>query len=165
MDKYIQGRLKQLGVSPAQAKRKAKSKKANDLKEELVMKIMNVQGGSKFGNFLKKVGRVGRRVGSVVGNVAKKGANLAVKAVTSKPGRKILKGLREMHKDDIDPRVHLVADALGAGRKTRRKKTKKPAKKKKVSDYQKFVKKLRKKGASMPEIYILWADYKQQMGM
>ena len=166
MDKYIQGRLKQLGVSPSQAKKKANSKKAKDLKEELVMKIMHVQGGS-LGNFIKTIGRVGRKVGSVVGTIAKKGANLAVKVATSKPGRKILKGLRQMHKDDIDDRLHLVADALGAGRKTRKRKpVKKVTKgKRKLSDYQKFVKKLRKEGFTMEECRQAWKNVKAKMGM
>ena len=162
MDKYIQGRLKQLGVSPVQAKKKANSKKAKDLKEELVMKIMHVQGGS-LGNFIKTIGRVGRKVGSVVGSIAKKGANLAVKVATSKPGRKILKGLRQMHKDDIDDRLHLVADALGAGRKTRLNKVTKG--KRKLSDYQKFVKKLRKEGFTMEECRQAWKNVKSKMGM
>jgi len=165
MDKYIQERLKQLGLSPSQAKKKANSKKAKDLKEELVMKIMHVQGGSKLGNFINTIGRVGRKVGLVVGSIAKKGTNLAIKVATSKPGRKILKGLRQMHKDDIDDRLHLVADALGAGRKTRKPVKKVTKGKRKLSDYQKFVKKVRKKGFTMEECRQAWKNVKAKMGM
>ena len=129
------------------------------------MKIMHVQGGSKLSNFIKTVGRVGRKVGSVVGSIAKKGANLAVKVATSKPGRKILKGLREMHKDDIDDRLHLVADALGAGLKTLKPVKKVTKGKRKLSDYQKFVKKLRKKGFTMEECRQAWKNVKAKMGM
>lgn len=47
MDKYIVEKLKMMGLSPAQAKKKSMSKKAKDLKDELVMKMMSISGGAK----------------------------------------------------------------------------------------------------------------------
>lgn len=49
MDKYIVEKLKMMGVSPAQAKRKAKSSKAEQLKNELVLKMMKANSKSMKG--------------------------------------------------------------------------------------------------------------------
>ena len=80
MDDLIVARLKDMGMKPKQAKNKAKSKSAAKIKEELVMKMMKLQGGGKWSKLFDRmtgVKNVGRKIKNSFNKYVKSSINQA----------------------------------------------------------------------------------------
>lgn len=126
MDDLIVARLQQMGMSKPKAKAKSKSKSAAKIKEELVMKMMKLQGGGKWSNLFDKLTGV-KNVGRKIKNSYKK----YVKPSINKAKSKVKGELKKL---------------VGLGKaKVKRKVSPKMKKRGEM------VKKLMKKGMSLPE--------------
>lgn len=146
MDNHIMAQLQMFGVKPAQARKKAHSKKADKLKQDLIVKLMKIKGGSKVGDWFKKVGRTARNVGRKVGQAFKNNE------ARIKSGFKALRK-SDLLRDRLPTKAHEIADTLGYGKPKR-----------KLSPYNMFVKKMRLQGYSMGEIGHMWRQAKAKGG-